>query len=66
MIMKKRFEDAGFTLNWHSGINWYFASHTDKVYLESALRSVLGWNDYDCAHLVWMNDQGEWEAGFHY
>ena len=65
MIMMKRFESAGFTLNWRSGINWYFASHTDLEYLKTALHSVLGWSDYDCSQFIWR-DNGEWVVRFHY
>lgn len=66
MEMQERFEKAGFTLNWKSGINWYFASHTDLNYLKTALKTVLDWNDYDCSQFIWRDHNGEWAVRFHY
>ena len=65
MNIQERFESRGFTFEWEWGINWYYAISADKKYLENALKTVLGWNDYDCDSHIFEYGEATWAVGFH-
>lgn len=65
MDLQERFESRGFTFEWDYGINWYYAISSDKEYLGNALKTVLGWTDYDCESHMFKHSNVTWAVGFH-